>query len=83
LTGGKQGAEKQGDIHRINTVADSDTELPAMTGSRRPALPGGFHGILCNQWIGCEQGEFMLNGLTNQHPIERISKKSGQARKKE
>lgn len=47
----------------------------------RPFLPGGLHGILRDQRIRCEQGEFMVNGLADQHTIERVSMKRRQPRK--
>lgn len=35
-------------------------------------LPGGANGVLGNQWIGCENSQFMLNGLADQHAIKGV-----------
>lgn len=40
-------------------------------------LPLCSHGILRNQRIGGEQQAVMLNGLTNQHPVERVPMQRG------
>jgi hypothetical protein len=40
-------------------------------------LPLGSHGILNDEWIGCEQHAVVLDGLTNQHPVERVAVQDG------
>jgi len=39
---------------------------------RSSLSPGGGDRILCDQWIGREQGQSANDGLTDQHAIERI-----------
>ena len=41
-------------------------------------LPNGSDGVLGNQWIGCENSQFMLNGLADQHAIKRVSVVEGE-----
>ena len=50
-------------------------------GMRQARLPGRFHGILRDHGIRREQGELMVNGLADQHTIERVSMKRRQPRK--
>lgn len=40
-------------------------------------LPPGSHGILNDEWIGCEQHAVVLDGLANQHPVERVAVQYG------
>lgn len=40
-------------------------------------LPNGLDGILGNEWIGGQDGEFMLNGLENEHAVKWVFMKSG------
>lgn len=39
-------------------------------------LPNGSDGILRNEWIRGQDGEFMLDGLANEHAVKRVFVKS-------